>query len=63
MEVVLDDLGWVGIDPANGICPTDRYVRLASGLDADLTAPVKGSVTGGSDVTLDANVQISQAQQ
>ena len=27
-------LGWVGFDPANHICPTERYVRLACGFDA-----------------------------
>ena len=32
-EVLVDDLGWVGFDPANGICPTDAYVRVAVGLD------------------------------
>ena len=33
------DLGWVGFDPANHICPTERYVRLACGFDAASAAP------------------------
>ena len=36
-----------GFDVANRICPTDRYVRLACGLDAGYTAPITGSRLGG----------------
>jgi transglutaminase-like putative cysteine protease len=32
-EVHIPDLGWVGFDPANGVCATDQYVRVAIGLD------------------------------
>ena len=46
-EAWLDGLGWVGFDPANGVCPTDRYVRLASGLDAAFAAPIRGTRRGG----------------
>ncbi len=38
-------LGWVGFDPANGICPTDAYVRVAVGLDYLGAAPVRGIAT------------------
>ena len=33
-ELHLPELGWVGFDPANRCCPTDYYIRLGSGLDA-----------------------------
>ena len=33
------DLGWVAFDPANGMCATDAYVRVAVGLDYLITAP------------------------
>ncbi len=46
-ELLVPDLGWVGFDAANGQCPTDHYVRLASGLDAAAIAPIKGSRRGG----------------
>ena len=36
-----DGLGWIGFDAALGICPTDRHVRLAAGLDARATMPVR----------------------
>ncbi|MEO1613679.1 MAG: transglutaminase family protein, partial [Pseudomonadota bacterium] len=39
-EIWVDGLGWVGFDPSNGICPTERYVRLACGLDAPDAAPL-----------------------
>ena len=40
-------LGWVGFDPANGICPTDAHVRVAVGLDYLGAAPVRGARYGG----------------
>ena len=35
-------LGWVGFDPASNLCPTDRWIRLACGLDALDVAPIRG---------------------
>jgi hypothetical protein len=32
-EAFVPDLGWVGFDPANGICTTDAHARVAIGLD------------------------------
>ena len=46
-EAYVEALGWVGFDVANRICPTDRYVRLACGLDAGYTTPITGSRRGG----------------
>ncbi|MEM7267834.1 MAG: transglutaminase family protein [Pseudomonadota bacterium] len=62
-ELWLDGLGWVGFDPANEVCPTDRYVRLASGLDAADAAPIKGAVVGEAEETLTAEVQVAEAAQ
>lgn len=45
-EVHLRGLGWVGFDPANNMCPDERYVRIACGLDYRDAAPVSGMVTG-----------------
>jgi len=36
-----DGLGWIAFDAALGICPTDRHVRVATGLDAGYTHPVR----------------------
>ena len=41
-EAYVGGLGWVGFDPANHICPTERYVRLACGFDAASAAPITG---------------------
>jgi transglutaminase-like putative cysteine protease len=57
-EVLVDDLGWVGFDPANGICPTDAYVRVAVGLDYLEAAPVRGAHYGGAGETLAVRVTI-----
>lgn len=62
-EIWVDGLGWVGFDASNGVCPTDRYVRLACGLDAADAAPLRGSVTGAPDENLEASVQVVQSQQ
>lgn len=66
-EVWIEDLGWVGFDPANGVCPTEHYVRLAAGLDATFAAPIRGMRHGIANETLDVVVevqqQISQQQQ
>jgi transglutaminase-like putative cysteine protease len=36
-----DGLGWIGFDASLNLCPTDRHVRLATGLDAMSTMPVR----------------------
>ena len=59
-EAWVESLGWVGFDVANRICPTDRYVRLACGLDAGYAAPIVGSRRGGSEETLSVLVEVQQ---
>ena len=59
-EVWLNGLGWVGFDPANRICPTDRYVRLACGLDSASAAPIRGTRRGGVEEVLDVTVEVQQ---
>jgi transglutaminase-like putative cysteine protease len=56
-------LGWVGFDPANRICPTERYVRLGCGFDAFDAAPLRGARSTASVETLSAHVAIAQTQQ
>jgi transglutaminase-like putative cysteine protease len=61
-EALLPDLGWVGFDPANGMSPTDHYVRVAGGLDAGDIPPIRGSRRGGASekMTVEVNVEIAQ---
>jgi transglutaminase-like putative cysteine protease len=62
-EAFVPDLGWVGFDPANHICPTERYVRLACGFDAGSAAPITGSRRGGGTEALQVDVIVRQQQQ
>jgi transglutaminase-like putative cysteine protease len=59
-EAHVPDIGWVGFDPANGVCPTDRYVRLGCGLDSADAAPIRGSVAGTPQERLSASVDIGE---
>lgn len=59
-EAWVDGLGWVGFDPANGMCPTERYVRLSCGFDAASAAPIRGTQRGGRNEALDVKVEVEQ---
>lgn len=62
-EAFTEDLGWIGFDAANGVCPTENYVRLAVGLDAVSAAPIKGTMRGSGVERLAVEVVVRQAQQ
>jgi transglutaminase-like putative cysteine protease len=57
-EAHVGDLGWVGFDPANAQCPTEAYVRLASGFDAADAAPIRGCISHGASETLSTYVSV-----
>ncbi|HVY87400.1 MAG TPA: transglutaminase family protein [Hyphomonadaceae bacterium] len=59
-EVHVPDIGWVGFDPANRICPTERYIRLGCGFDSADAAPIRGNVAGAPRERLLASVDISE---
>jgi hypothetical protein len=40
-EACDEGLGWIGFDPLLNVCPTQQHIRLASGLDAMGTMPVR----------------------
>ena len=60
-ESWVDGVGWIGFDPANGICPDDAYVRVAVGLDYREAAPLSGARVGGGGERLDVAVSIVQS--
>lgn len=62
-EAYVENLGWVGFDPVNDICPTDTYVRVAIGLDYLGAAPVRGSRQGGGVERLDVKLRVTPAFQ
>jgi transglutaminase-like putative cysteine protease len=50
----------VGFDPANGLCPTEAYVRVALGLDAIGAAPVRGVRFGVGSENLEVAIKVGQ---
>lgn len=61
-EAYVPEIGWVGFDVSNRICPTDAYLRVAVGLDYREAAPIRGLRRGGAGETLDVSVKVTQQQ-
>ncbi|MBS9720451.1 transglutaminase family protein [Tianweitania sp. BSSL-BM11] len=59
-EAHIDGLGWVAFDPANGISPDERYVRLAVGRDYSDASPVSGFRLGQASERLEVHVTVEQ---
>ncbi len=59
-EAWVEGLGWIGFDVANRLCPTDRYVRMAVGLDAHGATPIRGSRRGGGVEDLSVAVRVAE---
>lgn len=59
-EAHIDGLGWVGFDAANNMCPNDRYVRMACGLDYRDAAPISGVRFGQAAESLAVAVNVEQ---
>lgn len=62
-ELYVTDLGWVGFDASNAVCPDERYLRIGSGLDAHDAAPIRGTAFGTGQEHLDVTLSVSQGQQ
>ena len=60
VEAHVPDLGWVGFDPANGLCPTDAHVRVAVGLDSLGAAPVRSTHDGAGVETAAFAIKVGQ---
>jgi transglutaminase-like putative cysteine protease len=61
-EALVEDLGWVAFDPANGVSATDAYVRVAVGLDYLGAAPVRGAQFGGAGEALAVSVRVEETR-
>lgn len=59
-ELAIDDLGWVGFDAANGVCPDARYIRIGSGFDAEDAAPIRGVTDGLGQEGLQVDVTVAE---
>ncbi len=62
-EAYVAELGWVGFDAVNGVCPTESYVRVAVGLDYLDAAPVRGSRQGGGGEHMNVKLRVTPALQ
>ncbi len=62
-EAHIPDLGWVGFDAANNICPGENYIRLAHGLDYIDAAPVSGMRNGNATETMNVKISVEQQSQ
>ncbi|MCC6594105.1 MAG: transglutaminase family protein [Xanthomonadales bacterium] len=58
VEIFVAELGWIGFDAANHICPDERYVRVATGRDYRDAAPVRGVRVGGGSEGLEVVVRV-----
>lgn len=54
------DLGWVGFDAAENSCPTDRWVRLAVGLDSLDTLAIRGVRTSFGEETISTRIEVRE---
>ncbi|GGD65397.1 transglutaminase family protein [Croceicoccus mobilis] len=57
-EAYVDDLGWVGFDISNKICPDERYIRVATGRDYGEAAPITGIQLGGMSDSLTVELAV-----
>ncbi len=57
-EAHVPHLGWLGFDPANGICATGEYLKLGVGLDYAEAAPVTGRRIGGGEAVMEVDVRV-----
>lgn len=60
-EAYVPDYGWIAFDPANNLCATDAYVRVAVGLDYIGAAPVRGNRYGGGEESLTVAIAVDQS--
>lgn len=55
-----NDLGWVGFDAVENRCPTERWVRLAVGLDALDILPIRGVRTHFGEETVETRIELRE---
>jgi transglutaminase-like putative cysteine protease len=57
------DLGWVGVDPTNGIWMAGDHIVMAIGRDYAEIAPIDGIVLGSGAQKLDVSVDVEPLEQ
>lgn len=61
-EAWLPTLGWVGFDPAHGLCTDERYLRLAIGRDYLEAAPIRGARLGGTGESMSVAITLAEGR-
>lgn len=62
-EAHVAGLGWIGFDPANGICPTESHIRVGAGLDYLGASPIRGARLGGRAEKMEVEVTVANTYQ
>lgn len=60
-EAYLPALGWIGFDPAHGLCPDERFIRVAVGRDYLEAAPIRGARLGGEGEAMEVAIRLMAA--
>lgn len=61
-EAFVPALGWIGFDPAHGLCTDNRYIRLAIGRDYLEAAPIRGSRLGGAGEDMAVEISLREGK-
>lgn len=59
-EAFDERLGWIGFDPTMQLCPADRHVRMAVGMDGSSAAPVRVVPAAGEAQSITVSVEAAQ---
>lgn len=59
-EAYDEGLGWIGFDPMLQVCPAERHIRVAVGLDALSTAPARAVPAEGAPQSVSVSVEAAQ---
>jgi len=60
-EAYVEDIGWIGFDPAIGASPGASHIRVSMALDYLGAAPLRGTYQGGIEERLDVTVLAAHA--
>ncbi|MDX2140748.1 MAG: transglutaminase family protein [Chloroflexota bacterium] len=58
VEVLLGELGWVGLDPTNSLLGEGRHIRVAVGREYSDVPPTRGVFKGNADSALSVEVKV-----
>jgi transglutaminase-like putative cysteine protease len=61
-EGFVPGLGWVGFDASDGICPDERYVRVAIGLDSLGARAVRSAHAGGGEPVVKVKLAVTECR-